>query len=262
MLLGTRKGLFKGALPPRVLLCQERSDVEFAGTFPRKRVTWVSFTRSATDMLLEEAVKRRVDVRGAHLITLTPPRAESVPALLGLFHPVIGLVEGFRWLPKLELIEAIASDDANTRFIAGSVDRKARRLTLLRGDLQAVVAPFSLFSQSGDGPAPDFGRLRLTDHGRTVSLGDYEASADAVLYELDPAHRRRLKSLRRDSEQSLGAALLRLRKQRGLRQGDFAPISAKEIARIERNLITQPHTRTLEVIASRLQVRPDEIADY
>ena len=123
-----------------------------------------------------------------------PPRAESIPALLGLFHPVFGLVEGLEWLPKDELLEVVTRDDASDRFIGGSVDSKAKTLTLLRGSIEVMVAPFSLFSKSGDGIAPDFSRLQITDHGLTIGLGKYEASADAILYELDPAYRRRLKN--------------------------------------------------------------------
>ena len=182
--LGSQKGLFKEPLPPHVSVCRDRAEVEAAVIRPAKRATWISFTRQFTEILLEKAVDARADLRGSHLITLTPPRSESIPALLGLFHPVFGLVEGFQWLPREELVEAITRDDASERFIGGSVDPKAKTLTLLRGDIEAVVAPFSLFSKSGDGTAADFARLRLTDYGRTVGLGDYEASADAILYEL------------------------------------------------------------------------------
>lgn len=109
---------------------------------------------------------------------------------------------------------------------------------------------------------PDFTRLRLTDHGRTVALGDYEAAADAILYELDPDYRRRLKKQRRQGERTFGASLMRLRKQRRLKRSDFAPISPKEIARIERNEVEKPHARTLETIADRLGIRPEEIDSY
>jgi hypothetical protein len=193
---------------------------------------------------------------------LTPPRPESIPALVGLFHPVFGLGEGSRWLPTSELIEAVTTDDAADRFVGGSVDRRVKTLTLLRGDITTIVAPFRRFLKSGDGSAADFTRLRLTDHGRTIGLGDYEASADAVLYELDPDYRRRLNRQRRDRERTFGAALLRLRKQRRLKRTDFAPISAKEIARIERNEVETPHAKTLDIIADRLAIRPQDIAGY
>jgi hypothetical protein len=260
--LGSRKGLFKEPLPPHVSVCHNRSEVEAAVIRPGKRVTWVSFTRQFTDILLEKAVAVRSGLGGAHLITLSPPRSESIPALLGLFNPVFGLVEGFRWLPKEELVEVIAQDDAADRFVGGSVDAKTKSLTLLRGDIGAVVAPLTMFEQSGDGTTPDFSKLQLTDYGRTIALGNYEVSADAVLYELDADYRRRLKKQRRQSERTFGASLLRLRKQRRLKRSDFAPISAKEIARLERNEIEKPHAKTLAVVADRLGVRPEESIEF
>ena len=163
---------------------------------------------------------------------------------------------------KTELIDAITADDAADRFIGGSVDPKTKTLTLIRGDISAIVAPLAIFAKSGDGTAPDFARLRVTDFGRTIALGDYEASADAVLYELDASYRRRLKRQRRERDRTFGAALLRLRKQRRLKQTDFAPVSSKEIARIERNEVARPHATTLNLIANRLGVRPDEIRNY
>lgn len=260
--LGSQKGLFKKPLPPRVSICHDRSEVEAAVNGSMKCVTWISFTRNFTDILLEKAVDTRTDLRETHLITLMPPRSESIAALLGLFHPVFGLVEGFQWLPKEELVEAITRDDASDRFIGGSVDPKAKTLTLLRGDITAVVAPYSIFPKSGDGTAPDFTRLGFTDYGRTIALGDYEASADAVLYELDPAYRRKLNKQRRQNERTFGASLMRLRKQRRLKRSDFAPVSSKEIARIERNEVGKPHAKTLDVIADQLGVRPEEIEIY
>ena len=191
-----------------------------------------------------------------------PPRSESIPALVSLFHPVFGLGDGFHWLPKEELVEAITGENAADLFIGGSVDFKARTLTLLRGDITAVVAPFSLFPKSGDGTAADFTRIAFTDYGRTVALGAYEAAADAILYELDPAYRRRLNKQRRQIERSFGASMMRLRKQRRLKRSDFAPVSAKEIARIERNEVATPHAKTLETIARRLSVRPEEIEQF
>ncbi len=262
VLLGSRKGLLKAPLPLRVSACHDRAEVEAAVRGATSRVTWISFTRGFTDMLLERAVSTRADLRGSHLLMLTPPRSESIPALLGLFHPVFGVVEGFVWLSREELIEVITRADAADRFIGGIVDPKAKTVTLLRGNHGAIVAPFAIFEKSGDGTQPDFDRLRLTDHGRTVALGEYEAAADAILYELDAEYRRRLRKQRRQAERTFGASLMRLRKQARLRRTDFAPISAKEIARIERNEVEKPHAKTLTAIASRLNVRPEEIEHY
>ncbi len=263
ILLGSQKGLFKKKhVPHRILICRDRSEVEAAMSNPTKKATWISFTSDFTDILLKEAVDSRADLRGSHLITLTPPRPESIPALLGLFHPVFGLVEGFHWLSKNEFVETIVMADVADRFIGGSVDLKSKALTLLRGDMTAVVAPFSIFPRSGDGTSPDFTRLMLIDYGRTIALGDYEASADAILYELDPDYRRKLRKHRQQSERTFGASLMRLRKQRRLKRSDFAPISLKEIARLERNEVGKPHPKTLAVLAARLDVRPEEIESF
>jgi hypothetical protein len=260
--LGSRKGLFREPLAPHVSVCHDRHDVEAAIANPTKRMTWISFSRDFTDILLEKAIESRADFRGSRLITLAPPRSESIAALVGLFQPVFGLVEGFRWLPKRELVEALSYVDSADRFIGGSVDAKARAVTLLRGDVKAVVVPFGVFRESRDGTAPDFTRLRLTDYGRTVALGEYEAAADAILYEVDSGYRRRLKKQRRQSARTFGASLTRLRKQRGLKRNDFAPVSSKEIARIERDEIGKPHRKTLETIAHRLGVLAEEIDSY
>jgi len=147
-------------------------------------------------------------------------------------------------------------------LIGGSVDLKAKTLMLLRGDITPAVVPFTIFAKSGDGIAPDFTRFGLTDYGRTITLGAYEASADAVLYELDPLYRRSLKKRRRQSERTFGASLMRLRKQRRLKRSDFAPLSPKEIARLERNEIGKPHAKTLAVIAEKLEVAAEEIESY
>ena len=57
-------------------------------------------------------------------------------------------------------------------------------------------------------------------------------------------------------------SLFRLRQQRRLKRTDFAPLTAKTIARIERNEVAKPHGTTLNAIAKRLRIAPDEIADY
>src|SRR5205823_4708336 len=86
--LGSKKGMLKEPLPPHVSVCHDDNEVELAVAAPTRRATWVSFTRHFTDVLLEKAVDTRADLRGSHLITLTPPRSESIAALIGLFHPV------------------------------------------------------------------------------------------------------------------------------------------------------------------------------
>jgi len=98
--------------------------------------------------------------------------------------------------------------------------------------------------------------------GRTISLGEYEAAFDAVLYEYDANNRRKLKRRRHRTDRSFGASLRRLRKQRKLRRSDFPGVSDRAIARIERGEVEKPHQSTLEAIASALGVPVDEISNY
>jgi hypothetical protein len=109
--------------------------------------------------------------------------------------------------------------------------------------------------------APEAGRFEVADHGRTLRFGDYEAALDAVLYEKDPAYRRRLKRHRLEQDESLGGSLRRLRLQRGLRLADFGPWE-KAVARIERGEVSSPRTRTLNAIADRLRVPPEQIREF
>ena len=118
--LGSQKGLFTQPLPTNVFVCHDRSEVEAAVISPSERVTWVSFTRNFTDILLSEGSRFPRRSSRLHLITLTPPRSESIAALLSIFHLVFGVVEGVQWLSKDELVEVITRDDAADRFIGGS----------------------------------------------------------------------------------------------------------------------------------------------
>ncbi len=151
---------------------------------------------------------------------------------------------------------------AAQHFIAAAADPVTRTVSLVRADCQPLVLPFSFFEPTGDGTTPDFAKVRVTDFGRTVAFGPYEASADAILYEVDPDYRKELNRRRKSAEKTFGAALYRLRKQKKLRRSDFAPLSPKTVARIERNEIGKPHGRTLQTLADRLGVPPDEIATY
>jgi hypothetical protein len=133
---------------------------------------------------------------------------------------------------------------------------------LYRGSLEPLVVPLTWFRPRPGGPRPDLDRLAITDYGQTVRLGDYEAAADAILYEFDSAYRRRARKRRLDRDRSFGGALRRLRLQKGLRRTDFSGLTSKEIARIERNEVKRPHRRTVAILAKRLGVPAGEIPKY
>jgi transcriptional regulator with XRE-family HTH domain len=86
---------------------------------------------------------------------------------------------------------------------------------------------------------------------------------DAILYECDPDFRREVSKKRLQEERTFGAALRRLRKQRGLRREDFAPdIVAKTVARIEQGQVKRIQKATLAALAKHLAVEPEEIASW
>ncbi|MBW2258813.1 MAG: helix-turn-helix transcriptional regulator [Deltaproteobacteria bacterium] len=83
-----------------------------------------------------------------------------------------------------------------------------------------------------------------------------------MLYERDTDYRRRLKEQHLAEDQSFGASLRRLRLLRGLRQSDFPGIAAKTVARIERGGVKSPNARTVAILADRLGVEPDQLAEF
>ncbi len=248
--------------PAGVLVCRRFADLpRSVRETPKKRV-FVSYHRSSADDLLQAGLKLGRAARMGKLLTLEPPRPESVPSLTGIFERVIGAIPGYRWLPLEELPTVLSGKYAADRFIGGAADAESQTLALVRGDLATLVVPFAYFKASGDGTKPDFSKLSLADHGLTVALGKYEAAADGILYEFDTVYRQKLKKGRLESDRSFGASLRRLRLQRQLRRSDFPGVASKTIARIERGEVVKPHGRTLDTIARRLGVSADRIENY
>jgi hypothetical protein len=270
VILDSDRARYDRYLGDTVYLCRTADEIATLRDQGFPRLTWISYAREYTDDLLRTASRmrserpRRPARRDECVVTVASPRPESVPTLHGLFACIIGDSPRYRWLPKGELAEVLFDPrmDRSGLFIGGAADQGTETLCLVRGDCRQVVVPFSAFPPSGDGTVPDFSKLHLTDYGRTIALGDYEASADAILYEIDSEYRKKLNRKRRGSERSFGASLHRLRKQRHLGRRDFAPLSPKTIARIERNEIEKPHGKTLQAIARRLGVAPEEIGEY
>ncbi len=160
-------------------------------------------------------------------------------------------------VPAQDLADIIGRRD---RILAAVADEST--VLLYRGDLDTLLVPLSWFSTRPDGPLPTPSGLAITDGGQTLRLGDYEAATEAILYDFDPAFRRRYKKNLIERDASFGGALRRLRIARGLARSDFAPLSDKEVARIERGDVKKPRGRTLAVLAARLRVKPGEIASW
>jgi hypothetical protein len=225
-----------------------------------KDTLWVSYEKDLTEALLKSVLGPPRSLGKALLIHALNPL--SIPVLTSCFKRFAS-ASNKEFLPPDELAEALQAVNSSNLFIGGSVDPTNRTITLWRGNLEPLTVPFSAFEKSGDGIEPNFDRFSVTDSGQTVRFGDYEAAADAILYEFDPEYRRHVSKERRQSERTFGASLRRLRKQRGLRREDFEPkVAAKTIARIEQGLVHRIQKDTLNSIADRLQVRPEEIETY
>ena len=164
-------------------------------------------------------------------------------------------------VPFDELLEILQEERPEDFCIAAQWIEASKSVALWRGDFTMLAVPLAWFSAVG-APAPSPTCLSVEDFGRTIRLGDFEASFDAVLYEHDAASRRRMRDRMRKSDQSLGGSIRRLRELRGIRRREFGEIDEKTIARIERGEVKKPQQATLEKIAARLGVSVDELGTY
>jgi hypothetical protein len=253
----------------QAVVCSDEVALRHAIERAPSESTWISSGSDRTEELVRSAAKYVADHRGGHrrfrdlLLLESPKRFQIIPVLHGWFHRVVGEVPQFKMLPTEQLAEVLSLPLPERRdlCIGGVVDELNGTLALTRGDFETITVPLSIFRPSGNA-APKFRSLAVDDYGQTIRFGSYEATVDVVLYELDSDYRRRVNMRRRQEEQSFGAALRRLRTQRGLSREDFSGLSAKTIARIERDEVEAPHGRTLTILAKRLGVSPQEIATY
>jgi hypothetical protein len=178
------------------------------------------------------------------------------------FRHVLTARDALTFLEPPELVDALAAPNREDLFIAGTVDDKERAVVLYRGTIDPVVVPLAWFVNNASDKRPDPTRFGLCDYGQTVRLGAFEASAEAILYEFDPAFRRRRRKTLIDTDASFGGSVRRLRLQKGLNRSDFPGIDAKTVARIERNEIEQPHERTLDILALVLDVPKKQLGSY
>ena len=246
------------ALRPKVL--RSTDEVREAFETHWRHALWIAPAASSMQRLLAASLRgsRKGDQRLLVLGRIEGARRELLHAL---FRFVVAIEEGVKLLSPDELAEVLASPQRDDLFIGGAVDAADRVLVLYRGNLEPLVVPLAWFARAG-GPRAEIDDFEVTDFGQTVRLGQFEAAADAILYEFDVEARRRAKQRSIEKDATFGGALRRLRLQRGLRREDFDGISAKEIARIERGEVEKPHTDTIGKLAARLGVRPEELETY
>ncbi len=215
-----------------------------------------------TKLLVNLASSARRAPRSRRLVVLKEITSSRRRLLESFFLRVVTPDQDTRLIEdRSDLVEALTAPNRADLFIGGAVDREAKAITLIRGNLESLVVPFAWFRKVPGGTRPDFSRFGVIDCGQTVALGDYEASADAILYDHDPEYRRHAKKRTLDQDDSFGAALRRLRLLRGLSREDFPGVSAKGVARIERGEV-EARPATIKKLAKTLGVEPVQIATY
>lgn len=247
------------------VLCKTPQSMKKALENADRDALWIVRQQGATIKLINAMVAKLDNVPCStfgHLIAMEPVNSETAAALDGLFTTVIGVSEHSVKLPEEQLAEVLSApiDDRSEVFIEGTLYRTHGLLVLVRGDFRRVTVPLSMFRPSG-ASTPDFDSFELDDYGNTVRFGEYESTAEAILWERDAQFRRMAKARRRNLDTSFGGSLRRLRLQKGLSQADFPHVSRRTIGRIETSG-EKPRAITLNRIAKALGVHPDEIETY
>jgi len=252
----------------RSVACCEAGQIQEVLPQASRNSLWISPRSRTTDELLRNLTIHCIVHHGRQshiggILMLEPPRPSALPILHSLFAKVIGEAPLFKMLPYDQLADVLSAprETARDLFVGGIVDAESNTLTLVRGNLEGISVPLAMFHASSVA-SPDFQRLELDDYGHTIRLGEYEAAADAILYEVDVDYRKRINAKRRAEEKGFGPSLRRLRIQKGLARDSFPDIAAKTIARLERGEVEKPQGRTLQVIAETLKVEPDQIETF
>ena len=171
---------------------------------------WVAVDRKAADELVEEAVIRSESIpsRAApylgNLILLEKPDFDMLPPAQSFFKNIAWTHTPANWA-RDDLMEILRSPDAKTRIVGGMVNVRRNTLTIYRGDLRALTVSLSVFKPTSDGVRIDPTRFAVGDGGIWISLGEFEASTEMVLYMADPEFRRKLNAKRKAEERTFGA---------------------------------------------------------
>jgi DNA-binding Xre family transcriptional regulator len=224
----------------------------------RRPSVFVSSTATQLAALADVAHEERGNLRLFLFEDVSPGRKEFLQTL---FRTVVSVGGDVSLLDSTELVEVLVADNRSDLFIGGTVNPVDEVVVLYRGSLDRLAVPFTWFTRVSD-VAIDFADFGVADHGHTLRFGEFEVAADAILYDFDPAYRARAKKRQLRLDESFGGSLRRLRELRGVLRSDFGSISEKTLARIERGEVEQPRERTLNAIARRLDVSPEELETY
>ena len=246
----------------RSVICNEESEIHDVMQKATKELLWISPASEMTDCLLRALSDVSLQHIG-NLLMLKSPRQRTLPLLHSRFATVVGQSSSFVTLPSDELAEVLSMSDEKSQdlIIGGTVDKTCGLLSLVRGNLETLTVPLSIFQKTSDA-RPYFGRFLIGEYGHSIIFGDYEASVDFILYAVDSAYRARINAKRLASDKGFGPSLRRLRIQKGLSRNDFPDVAAKTIARLERGEVDRPQESTLRNICKTLGVSADEIETF
>jgi hypothetical protein len=245
-----------GRLVPEALGSEE--DIRRVLPSRRRSSLWIAPTQESV-ISLARALCQHHSPHHDDLLALVPVPPPLCHLFSQRFRRFVDKQESM--LPLEEIVTVLIRKDRADFCIGGTVDMDAGMLRVVRGDLSNLWIPLSSLRGRETGPRFDPTRFRIVDHGRTLQLGEFQAAFDALLYELDPNYRKRLKNLRTQQDRTLAGSLRRLRKQRGFRLRDMGALE-KAMARIERGEVTKPHRATLTAIAHQLGVLPGQLGDF
>lgn len=227
---------------------------------PRRHHIWVALHEESAHWLGRALASLGSATTDAPLLLFCPVTCELLSALYSGFKVVVAGAQAA--LAPDELRGVLRTAHPGDYCVAAAFHAAEDHVVLWRGDFTSVVLALEPLRAEKAGSPVEPERLAILDHGQTIALGAYELSVDALLYERDPKYRRRANARRLDRDDSLGGCLRRLRLLRRVPRDGFQGLSEKTIARIERGEVTRPHERTLNRIANRLGVNPDEILSY
>ncbi len=234
-----------------------KGDLEKAVNRSEGTDLWIVFAHKLTQLLSDVHFAPR---KAPELIILGDVPQSRLEILRSFFSNLI-YQEKVR-LPFEQLAEVMAAENRSDLLIGGEVDEEGGVVLLYRGDLTSLLVPLTAFLKSGDGIVPDFGQFSIEDHGQVLSFGEYEASAESILYEFDADYRKRYRKNLVKTGKGLGASIRRLRLHKGLRQTDFKDVNEKEIRRLEAGEVKKPHQSTLQKIAATLGVAVDKLGTF
>jgi len=123
------------------------------------------------------------------------------------------------------------------------------RLLVVSCALEVFEIPFALIPALRRIPVEQRAAFTLSSEGSYLHWphSDIHLDLDALRYATDPQQHTRQQALRLAADKRFGAAVTRVRKQRGLRQSDIAGLSERQVRRIEKGQRTT--VAALELLA-------------